>query len=444
MPEAKKLAPTRLDVWVPTLISEPIPHRPRVLTPIQTTILDQQVHPWLVKGIIEPIPLNAYHNNLVFAAKKSGAVRVCVDCTPVNEVTQDYDWPLPRLQDLRHAIRGSRWFARLDLADAFFRINVPAWLRLYTSFRSKGKQYQFRRMPFGLKTAPSTFQRFMDTHLAPLGHGYFWFIDDILVHAETLKELRTRVRVLKEKICAMECTINESKSEYELESIDFVGLRISGNGLGPNTEKVRDLLEIPPPTTKKDAQSALGLVSYLRDFIPLVSHFTSLLYPDKSGLRLEHDEYCKEWGRLLRHVASSVLSLRHWNESDEADLYCDASGTGVGAILIQHGDVVSLASRQMTPAETRYSATDREHTALRFAALKFRIFLHRKQAVTRVHSDHAALLTRRSEDLTPKQARLKETTDYWIPRLLHVRGKDNPADFISRWSVEILGGALKT
>jgi hypothetical protein len=444
MPEAKKLAPTRLDVWNPTLISEPIPHRPRVLTPIQTTCLEQQVRKWLASGVIEIIPRNAYHNNLVFVAKKSGAIRVCIDCTPVNDVTEDYDWPLPSLQDLRHHLPGARWFARLDLADAFFRILVPANLRLYTSFRSGGKQYQFCRMPFGLKTAPATFQRFMDTHLAPLGISYFWFIDDILVHAETQSILRTRVARLKEKIRAMGCTVNEGKSEYDSQHIDFVGLRLFSGGLGPNADKVAELMAIPPPTTKKDAQSALGLVSYLRDFIPLVSHFTSLLYPDKSGLRLDPHTYGTEWKRLLRHLASATTSLRHWKPGNESDLYVDASGTGLGVILVQNKQVIALASRQMTPAETRYSATDREHIALVFASVKFRIFLHQSSGTTRVHSDHAALLTRKNADLTPTQARWKAKTDYWIPTLLHVKGKDNPADFVSRWSVEIFGGAQKT
>lgn len=434
----------RLDVWEPTLRGEPIPHRPRTLTPQQTIILREQVRKWLTKGVIEPIPLNAYHNNLVFVEKKSGAIRVCVDCTPVNDVTEDYDWPLPSLQDFRHRLPGARYYARLDLADAFFRILVPVWLRLYTSFRSDGKQYQFKRMPFGLKTAPATFQRFMDTHLAPLGHFYFWFIDDILVSAETLVELRWRVTLLKKKIRAMGCEINEGKSEYEVTEIDFLGLRIYNGGLSPNAAKVSALLSLPPPRTKKEAQSALGLVSHLRDFIPLVSHFTSLLYPDKNGLRLDDETYANEWGKLLRHIASAALTLRHWEPNCETDIFADASNRGLGIIMMQRGHIVALASRQLTPAESRYSATDREHLALVFLAIKLKMFLHQSSSRTRVHSDHAALLSRKDADLTPRQARWKTITNYWIPNLVHVKGLDNPADFISRWSLEISGGAART
>lgn len=426
------------------MTGEPIPHRPRVLTPVQSKLVEEQAQKWLHNEVIESTPLHAYHNNLVLVGKKNGATRVCIDCTPVNDVTADYDWPLPSLQDIRHRLANAKWFARLDLKDAFFRIFVPRHLRVYTSFRSNGKQYQFKRMPFGLKTAPATFQRFMDTHLAPLGHAYFWFIDDILIHAETPTELRTRVARIKKKICAMGCTVNEEKSEYNTNTIDFVGLTLYAGGFGPNASKVDELLRTPPPTSKKAAQSALGLASYLRDFIPLISHFTSILYPDKNGLRLAPEDYSREWRRLMGHIASAATSLRHWKEGVDSDLYVDASGTGLGAIIIQNKAVVALASRQMTPAETRYSATDREHAALAYAVDKFRIFLHQSKAATRVHSDHLALLTRKNADLTPKQARLKAKTDYWVPNLLHVKGIDNPADFVSRWSTEIFGGAMKT
>lgn len=443
MPDVKKLATIRVDVWEP-VIGDPIPHRPRINTPIQDNILVEQARKWLDKGIIEPIDLNAFYNNLVFVGKKNGDTRVCVDCTPVNAVTDDYDWPLPSLQDFRHRIAGMRYFARIDLADAFFRILVPASLRIYTSFRSKGRQYQFRRMPFGLKTAPATFQRFMDTHLAILANICFWYIDDILIFAETLAELRMRVAKVKEKLRAMECTINEGKSVYEVQELLFLGLWVTSSGVGPNPDAVTRVIHTPPPKTKAEAQSALGLVSYLRDFIPLVSHFTSLLYPDKNGLRLEPDEYGKEWRRLMGHLASASVSLRHWSENLDNDVYTDASGRGLGAVVIQNKQVVALASRQLTPAETRYSATDREHLALTFVAQKFKVFLHQGKAHTRIHSDHKALLTRKNADLTPRQARWKAKTDYWIPNLLHVRGKDNPADFVSRWSVEIFGGAVQT
>ena len=399
---------------------------------------------WSRSGIIEPRPPQEINNNLVFVAKSSGAIRVCVDCTPVNLVTRDYDWPLPRLQDIRLQAAGSRCFTRLDLKDAFFRIFIQSQFRHYTSFTCDKQQYQFRKMPFGLKTAPGIFQHFMDHTLRHHAHYALWYIDDILIYADTPRELRSRVSALKRTLLRAGCTVNEEKSEYDKNALLFAGIYIFSAGVGPNRKKMVELLNIPPPTNRKEVQSALGLVSYLRDFIPLVSHFTAHLYPGKGDhTLLTKQEYEREWTKLLKHVQSAANTLRHWQEDKDASLYTDASNYALGILLVQEGKVIAVSSRKLTPAETRYSATDREHLGLVHAAKRFKVFLHRQSGVTRVWSDHAALIGRKGADLTPRQARWQELVHQWIPNAEHVKGSDNPADIISRWPVEIFGGAMK-
>ncbi|CDM32720.1 Probable transposable element [Penicillium roqueforti FM164] len=142
----------------------------------------EQVNSWLTNKVIEPIKTPALTNNLALVSKKDGRVRVCVDCTPANEVTKDFDWHLPRLQDVRYRTQGKSWFARIDLEDAFFRIGVPARSRQLTAFTVGGQTYKFRRMPLGLKTAPAVFQRFMDHGLSEFADA-IWYIDDILITA---------------------------------------------------------------------------------------------------------------------------------------------------------------------------------------------------------------------------------------------------------------------
>jgi hypothetical protein len=413
-----------------------------VLSPIQEQQVAAQAAQWLRQGVIEAIPTPPLLNNLVLAAKKDGRIRVCIDCTPANKVTKGFDWPLPRLQDLRHSVKGAQYFSRIDLKDAFFRIRIPVQYRHLTAFMVRGQAYQFTRMPFGLKTAPAVFQQFMDWGLSEFTAFAFWYIDDILIFADSLADLRRRERRVRNRLRTMGCTINEEKSLSEQTTILFVGLSVFGAGLGPNPSKVAEIISTPCPTTKAEAQSALGLVSYLRDFIPLVGHFTAMLYPDKGGLRLSTTEYEALWKNLMKHLANATVINHHWKEGVSADLYTDASLYALGVILLQDGKVVALASRKLTPAETRYSATDREHLGLVYAAEKFKLILHQSEDRVKVWSDHSALLTRRKDRLTPRQARWNESVLAWIPRVEHVRGKDNPADFISRWKVNEVGAGI--
>lgn len=440
MPGFKKVSShARHEWWIPTLDGDPLPPRRRVLTPVQESQACLQVQAWLDQDVIEPITEPPLLNNLVLVAKKDGRVRVCVDCTPANKVTQSFDWPLPRLQDIRYRIQGNTWFARLDLKDAFFRIGVPVNFRHLTAFKAGGHAYQFKRMPFGLKTAPAVFQRFMDWGLSSFGEWAIWYLDDILIGATSLTQLRLRESHIRGRLRAMKCTINEGKSETGKQEILFAGLWVTGVGVGPNMTHVRTIQALSPPTTKADAQSALGLVSYLRDFVPLVGHFTAQLYPDKAGLRLDKIAYENQWELLVRHLVSAISLTHHWKQGVDADLYTDASQYALGVVLIQEGKLVAVASRKLSSAETRYSATDREHLGLVFAAEKFRLILHQSDATTRVWSDHSALLTRRPDRLTPRQSRWHTTVSQWMPKVEHVAGKSNPADFVSRWRGEGVG-----
>lgn len=376
-------------------------------------------------------------------AKKDGRIRVCIDCTPANKVTQSVEWPLPRLQDLRHKVKGNRYFARIDLKDAFFRISVPPQHRHLTAFKVEEQAYQFRQMPFGLKTAPAVFQRFMDWGLSSHHPYAYWYMDDILVMAETRKELAKKENLVRQELKRMKCEINEEKSETQRTKILFAGIQITSEGTGYEDRHVREILRTPAPTTKTEAQSALGLVSYLRDFIPLVGHFTAQLYPDKNGLRLEPQQYQEQWAKLLRHLANACTINHHWKDGQAADLYTDASQHALGVILIQNERVVALSSRKLSPAETRYSATDREHLGLVHAAEKFKIILHQSSSPVRVSSDHMALLTRHKSKLTPRQSRWNEHITTWIPQLTHVKGKENPADYISRWRIGAVGAKIQ-
>jgi hypothetical protein len=430
----------RYDEWRPILNGDPLAPRPRVLTPIQEGQAIKQAREWLRLKYITITRPQPVTNNLVLVAKKNGDIRVCVDCTPANKVTEDFDWPLPRLLDLRYKIKGNTWFCRLDLENAFFRIRVPYQYRHLTAFKAGGQTYMFTRMPFGLKTAPAVFQRFMDWGLSDLQEICHWYIDDILIYAATAGELRRREMRVRRQLRLMGCTINEKKSEPIKNALLFAGMWVSNYGIGPNPDKRQQVMGLTPPRTKVEAQSALGLVSYLRDFTLLASHFTAMLYPSKEGLPLPVEEYHKEWKKLTSHLASAISSMKHWEEGVNADLYVDASQFALGAVVLQKGKLVAVAARKLTPAETRYSATDREHLALLYASEKLRLILHQSTSETRVWTDHQALLTRDVSRLTARQARWYVATNHWLPRVSHVKGKLNPADFVSRFRGEETGG----
>lgn len=382
-----------------------------------------QLDQWLAQGYVEPSRAWVTCNPL-WVDKSNGSKRTCINYQPINAVTTTWDWPLPKIRDIRHYIRDGKWFTRLDLKEAFHRIRVHPASRPLTAFATPWGSFQFTRMPFGLCTAPATYQRFLDWVLHGLKERAINYVDDILIWGRTRKECRLWEARIRNRLAENQVEINETKSESEKRELTFVGLRISEGQVGCSL-KMRDWAT---PTTKQDWQSLLGFANCFRDYLPNLSEKTTGLYPGSNQLPTkERREKCEE----LFAELSSHISLSHYQENEPSDLYLDASQYAVGAVLTQQGKICAIYSKSLTPSQTRYSATDREHVALMLGLESFRVMCQTNQRIT-IHTDHTALLNRDESKMTPRQLRWKTRIAAIATNIVHVRGADNPADFWSR------------
>jgi hypothetical protein len=418
-------------VWTARWVQDPLRPRLRILSQLEKGHLDEALSRWASQGFIEASSALVACNP-VFVEKRNGKIRTCINYIPINKAIEDFDWPLPRIQDFRHHLAGAKWFTRLDLTDAFHHIRVPREYRPATAFATHRGTMQFTRMPFGLKTAPSVFQRFMDITFHDHRDESIWYIDDILVYAKTKAELLTRVHKVLCTIRREGLEVNQDKSEYSKQEIDYVGLHISAEGIRA-TSRVSEIGSHRVPYTLKDRQSFLGFANYFRDFIPEFSRFAEPLYPDRRNIP-RSDDYEADFNTFVRHCMSHV-SLSHYHDEWEADLYTDASGYATGAVLVQRGKVCAVFSKKLTLAQSRYSATDREHLGLLLAVEHFRAFTQSNKCL-RVSTDHKALLDRHDDLLTPRQARWKHRIMTWAGRVAYVKGDNNPADYWSRFGAK--------
>ena len=386
--------------------------------------MDEALERWTAKGYIEPS--RAWVScNPVFVEKKNGSIRTCIDYRPINAVTKPWDWPLPRIKDLRHHVLRSEWFSRIDLVEAFHRVSIPDDQRPWTAFHTHRGTYQFTRMPFGLSTAPATFQRFLQSVLGPVRHKVIHYVDDILIHDATLTGHDHTLREVERKLRQASIEINETKSERRKRSVTFVGLNISKGKLGASLP----VTDWPVPRTKPEWQSALGYANCFRDFVPGFSDLTAGLYPSANELPLGPRQ--QKW-RHLWNAISAHLDLANYDDTKPGMLYLDASQYAVGGVLTQPGKgVCAVFSKALSGSQSRYSATDREHLALLIGLETFKLFLH-SNSLLQTNTDHTALLNRQDDKLTNRQMRWKTRIHYITSNIHHVAGKDNPADYWSR------------
>jgi hypothetical protein len=123
---------------------------------------------------------------------------------------------------------------------------------------------------------------------------------------------------------------------------------LSAKGIAVDPSKVKDILEWKPPTTVHQVRSFLGLAGYYHRFIPdvskLVKPITILL---KNDTKFKWYSRCSEAFEQLKVLLTTALVLAQSDIEKPFDVYCDASGSGLGCVLMQEGRVVAYASRHL-------------------------------------------------------------------------------------------------
>ncbi|XP_073841503.1 uncharacterized protein [Musca autumnalis] len=157
--------------------------------PAMQAIIDAKVNELLANGFIEP-SCSPFSSPITLAQKKNGTWRLCMDFRHLNSRSEPDAYPLPRIQSILDRLRDARFVSSIDLKDGYWQIPLDESSKKYTAFTVAGRGlFQWRVMPFGLHSAPATFQRALDSVIgAELEPFAFAYLDDIIVSGKSLEE----------------------------------------------------------------------------------------------------------------------------------------------------------------------------------------------------------------------------------------------------------------
>jgi hypothetical protein len=320
----------------------PISRRSYRMPPNELAELKIQLQDLLEKGFIRPSS-STWGCPAIFVKKKDQTLRMCVDYRPLNEVTIKNKYPLPWIDILFDQLTGARVFSKIDLRSGYHQIRIRPEDIPKTAFTTRYGLFEYLVMSFGLTNAPAHFTYLMNSVFMPeLDKFVVVFIDDILIYSKNEEEHAQHLRIVLTRLREHQLYAKFSKCAFWLEEIQFLGHVLSVRGIAVDPSKVKDILKWKPPTTVHQVRSFLGLAGYYRRFIPdfskLVKPITSLL---KNETKFNWSSECNEAFEKLKILLTTAPVLAQPDINKPFDLYYDASGSGLGCVLMQEGRVIA-------------------------------------------------------------------------------------------------------
>ena len=365
--------------------------------------------------------------------------RFVVDYRALNAVTLGDGYPIPNVSNILDAISEGKIFGKLDLASGYWQVPVNPKHREKTAFCTHLGLWENLRMPFGLKTAPQTFQRILNTIFSDF--LYKWliiYIDDCVTWSSSYEEALSHYEQIFERASKFGVQFKPSKCSFFSTNMQILGHRVTSEGRFPTEKGTESISSFPRPHNVSSLKRFLGMVGYFREYIRNMSHRTQnlrSLLSQKASFSWS-DQHEAEFQDLKSALLSKEIILFHPDWDSEFQVHTDASKIGCGAMLAQrHNGVlrpVRFASKAFTATESRWPTAHQELFAVKWALEQFRHYLIGRKF--KVVTDHANLKFLAS--IAPQNSKLAR----WCLSLAefdfvieHRPGKDNVVpDALSR------------
>ena len=375
----------------------PVQHSPRrIPVAIQDQLkctLEDLTRQNIIQPVTEPTP---WISSMVIITKKNGTLRICLDPKDLNSAIRREHYPLPTIEEVATRLHGAKLFTSLDVRSGFWHIALDEPSSFLTTFHTPFGRYRWKRMPFGICSAPEIFQRRMHEMIEGL-QGVEVVADDFVIVGrgettnEAMKDHDTNLGALLHRCAEKGVKLNPDKIKLRMKEVPFIGHVATSEGLCVDPSKVAAIMEMPLPTNIAAVQRLLGLAQYLSKFLPHLSQITKPL----RVLTQKDTEWLWESAQQqafddLKKAVSCTPVLRYYNVKEAVTLQCDASQSGLGAALLQAGQPVAYASRALTSTESWYAQIEKELLAIVFACEHFEAYIYGREVV-HIETDHKPL-----------------------------------------------------
>lgn len=361
-------------------------------------ILERKIREMLDNDIIEP-STSLWNSPLLLVPKRDTKdnkdFRVCVDFRKINKVTENQTFPMPDLDEELSKMNGSKVFSTLDIYSAFHQIKLREQDREITAFQTSNKKYQFKRMPFGLKSSPVTWQMYIVASLSELlNEGNMAYMDDIMSYDVSVEKHITNLTAVFDRLRKFNLKLKINKTKLFCKEIRYLGHVINTHGVRADPRNVEAIERFPQPIKLEQVQRFVGMASYYRKYI---ANFAKIAQPlhalCKKDVKFVWSEGCEKAFQQLKRALISTPVLCFADHSRTFYISVDASFYAVGAYISNekppNDRPIEFFSKALNAAQINYATTHKELLAIVLAIERFQHYIWGKHFV--VYTDHQAL-----------------------------------------------------
>ena len=215
-------------------------------------------------------------NSLVIVEKKDGSLRLCLDPKDLNNAIKRGHYKAPSAETISNHLSGKKIFTVIDMSHCYWHKKLDEESSYLCAFNTPFGRYKFNRMPFGICSAADVAQQMVDDEFSDIP-GALAVHDDIIVSGATTEEHDTALEEVLKRARERNIKFNKKKVQLRVTEVKYLGNIVSAKGFTPDPEKIRAIIEMPPPESKQGLRRLLGMVNYLSQCIPNMSEITAPL-----------------------------------------------------------------------------------------------------------------------------------------------------------------------
>ena len=426
------------------------------MSELEKEALREYIWECLTYGFIRPSKA-AIGTSVLFAPKKDGGLRVCIDYRELNLKSLKIRYPLPLIDDLIHQFAGAKIFTKLDLKNAYHRIRIREGDEWKTTFRTHLGAFEYLVVPLGLTNAPSAFQSYINKTLREyLDVFVVVYLDDMVIYSAREEDHEEHVRKVLEALIEAGLYCKLSKCVFGVREIDFLGYIVNTDGVAMEKSRVSTIQDWPEPQSIHEIQVFLGFANFYRRFIrrysKLAAGLSDMLKGQqnlkgkrrrlaKLGAKISGEfltDQARKSFKQLRAAFSEMVILAHFEPGLQIRLETDASGFAISGVLSQLAEdgswrPIAFYSRKMNKHELNYGVHDQELLAIVESFREWRHFCEGSKFPIAVRTDHDSLrYFENAKDLSRRQVRWAQRLSAFWFRVEYQKGSQNPADGPSR------------